>query len=220
LQTARALLFITLALLSQARPACAQAGAPQAPARPDEGVLDGSAYTNEYFGLTLTLPKGWKTQGEAAKRDFKEKGRRLIDPKDPAKQASLDRAVSNTLSLLTASQHPLGAPVHFNPMFVCAAEKIPDSAAGATDADYMAVLKKTLAYSQAPVTIDRDVYTESVGGETFSVIDITITFPDAVGRQRLYTHIRRGYALSFILIYLTDEQLRALKGVVGSVRFR
>ena len=110
--------------------------------------------------------------------------------------------------------------MHFNPAFLCAAERIPPAASGATDADYMAVLKQTFRYSQAPITVDRDVYTEQVGGLTFSVIDITTRFPDAVGHQRYYAHIRRGYALSLVLTYLTDEQLRALDGVVKSVRFR
>jgi hypothetical protein len=82
------------------------------------------------------------------------------------------------------------------------------------------VLKQTFRHSRAPITVDRDVYTEQVGGLTFSVVDITTRFPDAVGHQRYYTHIRRGYALSLVLTYLTDEQLRTLEGVVKSVRFR
>jgi hypothetical protein len=183
-------------------------------------LLDGSAYTNEFFGLTLTLPEGWKVQGEAADKLTGDKVRKLIDTKDPAAQARLERSVADTLNLLTAYQYPLGAAVHFNPAFFCAAEKIPPGADGATAADYMDVLKQTLRHSRAPVTIDRDVYTENVGGETFAVIDITTRFPNAVGHQRYYTHIKRGYALSLVLTYLTEEQLRTLTGVIESVRFR
>jgi hypothetical protein len=159
-------------------------------------------------------------QGEAVRERNREAGRKNFDAKDPAAQARLEQAVGNTLNLLTAYQYPVGAAVHFNPAFLCAAEKIPPAAAGATDADYMAVLKQTFRYSQAPITVDRDVYTEQVGGLTFSVIDITTRFPNAIGHQRYYTHIRRGYALSLVLTYLTDEQLRTLDGVVKSVRFR
>jgi hypothetical protein len=224
MKTARALLVTALVLLS--RPpahARAQAGAPPATpqtAAPVQGSLDGNAYTNDYFGLTLTLPEGWKVQGEAVRERNREAGRKLFDAKDPAAQARLEKAVGNTLNLLTAYQYPVGAAVHFNPAFLCAAEKIPASAAGATDADYMAVLKQTFRYSQAPITVDRDVYTEQVGGLTFSVVDITTRFPNAIGHQRYYAHIRRGYALSLVLTYLTDEQLRTLEGVVKSVRFR
>jgi hypothetical protein len=224
MKTARALLFSTLWLLSPPAPVRAQTAtppaAPVAAATPDQGSLDGSAYTNEYFGLTLTLPAGWKVHGEAAKKRNREAVRKLFDTKDPAAQARLERAVGGTLNLLTVYQYPVGVAVHFNPAFLCAAEKIPAAAASATDADYMDVLKKTFRYSKAPITVDRDVYTEAVGGETFSVIDITTHFPDAVGHQRYYTHIRRGYALSLVLTYLTEEQLRTLAGVVESVRFR
>ena len=224
MKTARALLVTTLVLLWPSTPARAQAGAApaatQATAAPDRGSLDGGAYTNDFFGLTLKLPEGWKVHGEAVRERNREAGRKLFDAKDPAARARLEKGVGNTLNLLTAYQYPVGAAVHFNPAFLCAAEKIPEAAAAATDADYMAVLKQTFQYSQAPITVDRDVYTEQVGGLPFSVIDITTKFPDAVGRQRYYAHIRRGYALTLVLTYLTDEQLRTLDGVVRSVRFR
>ena len=158
--------------------------------------------------------------GGPGRKGDSEAVKKLIDTKDPAKQARLEEAFDQTLHLLNATQHPVGAPVQFNPAFVCAAEKIPAAAAGATAADYLEVLKKTLGHARARVTIDRDVYTAEVGGETFSVIDVTLTHPDAVGHQRYYTHIRRGYALSLILVYLTPEQLRTLTGVVESVRLR
>jgi hypothetical protein len=224
MKTARALLVSALVLLSPPMPARAQGGPPtRTPpdaARPERGSLDGSAYTNEYFGLTLTLPEGWKVHAVAAERLTGERVRKLIDTGDPAAQARLEKGVANTLNLLTVYEHPVGAAVHFNPAFFCAAEKILPGADGATDADYMDVLKQTLRHSRAPVTVDRDVYTETVGGETFSVIDITTRFPDAIGHQRYYTHIRRGYALSLVLTYLTQEQLRTLTAVVDSVRFR
>ena len=224
MKTARALLVTALILLSPPAHARAQTGTPPtttpAAAAPDHGSLDGNAYMNDYFGLTLTLPEGWKVHGEAVRERNREAGRKLFDTRDPAAQARLEQAVGNTLNLLTAYQYPVGAAVHFNPAFLCAAEKIPPAAAEATEADYMEVLKKTFGHSQAPITIDRDVYTEQVGGETFSVIDITTKFPNAVGHQRYYTRIRRGYALSLVLTYLTDEQLRTLTGVVSSVRFR
>ena len=225
MKTARALLVTTLVLLSPSTPVHAQAGAApatthDAAAAPDRGSLDGGAYTNDFFGLTLRLPEGWKAHGEAVREKNKEAGRKLFDAGDPAARARLEKGVGNTLNLLTAYQYPLGAAVHFNPAFLCAAEKIPDAASAATDADYMAVLKQTFRYSQAPINVDRDVYTEQVGGLPFSVIDITTKFPDAVGHQRYYAHIRRGYALTLVLTYLTDEQLRTLDGVVRSVRFR
>jgi hypothetical protein len=221
MKTARALLVTTLLLLSTHAHARAQAATPHADAAaPERGSLDGNAYANDFFGLTLTLPLGWKVQGEAVRERNREAGRKLFDTGDPAAQARLEKSVGNTLNLLTAYQYPVGSAVHFNPAFLCAAERIPAAAVGATDADYMAVLKQTFRYSQAPITVDRDVYTEQVGGETFAVIDITTRFPNAIGHQRYYTHIRRGYALSLVLTYLTEEQLRTLEGVVKSVRFR
>src|SRR5689334_393416 len=34
----------------------------------DLGSIEGSTYSNSYFGMKLTIPQGWQVQGEEAKR--------------------------------------------------------------------------------------------------------------------------------------------------------
>jgi len=223
MKTARTLLFCALALASLAANARAQTPAQTPPPpRPADGTVNGSTYTNAYFGLTLTLPAGWVVQGDAAKKEITEGGKKLMGSKDPTTDAQIDKAIESTLNLLTAMQYARDAPPPggFNSGIMCLAEKVPPGSVGVRDEDYMAVLKNTFKFSQLPITLVKDGYTETVGGETFSVMDLSIDVGGAVVRQRYYAHIRRGYALSFILSYQTPEQLAALTEVVKSVRLR
>jgi hypothetical protein len=215
----RALLASALALLSLSLSARAQSAAP--PAGPDYGLVEGSTYTNQFFGLTLTLPEGWQAHGEAAKKEIRAAGQGLIGPKDPAKIAEVERNARRTFNLLTVTQYPLGASGPVNPTLLCFAERLPATAADLTDAVYMAAMKKALLQStQARVTIVRDVYAESVGGKSFSVFDATSEFRGVTIYSRYYGRVMKGYALVLGLSYPTPEPLPAQVEAVKSVRFR
>ncbi|HKG13254.1 MAG TPA: hypothetical protein VKB12_07940 [Pyrinomonadaceae bacterium] len=218
MKTARAFLFSTFVLLSLSLSARAQSGA--MPAAPDYGSVEGSTYTNQFFGLTLTFPEGWQPHGEAAKKEIRAAGQGLIGPKDPAKVAEVERNARRVFNLLTVTQYPLGASGPVNPTYLCFAERLPAAAADLADTDYVAALKKSLQATQARVTIDRDVYTESVGGKTFSVIDLTSEFRGVTMHGRYYAHVMKGYALVLAISYPTPEPLPAQAGAVKSVRFR
>jgi hypothetical protein len=223
MKTARTFLFCALALAPLAARAQTPAQTPPPPRAPSPaaGTVNGSTYTNQYFGLTLTLPAGWVVQGDAAKKEISEGGKKLMGSKDPATDAQIDKAIESTLNLLTATRYARDAPSgEYNSGLMCLAEKVPPGSIGVTDEDYIAVLKNTFKYSQLPITLVKDGYTETVGGETFSVMDLSIDVSGTVVRQKYYAHIRRGYALSFILSYQTPEQLAVLSEVVKSVRLR
>ena len=219
----RAVLASTLVLLSlspyaRAQSAPSASATPQTPAPLDYGSLNGSAYTNKSIGLTLTLPEGWHVSGEAAKNEAVEAGKRLLGPSDPAKMKRIETATQRVVNLLTASQYTLGAAVPFNPVFLCLAERLPY--AGMKEADYMAGLKKSLGSTDARVTIDRDVYKETVGGEPFSVVDVTSEFRGSVIHQRYYAHVRKDYALTFVISYATPDPTPAQAAVIQSIRLR
>ena len=103
-------------------------------------------------------------------------------------------------------------------MFICGAERVPTGVT--TDADYLLSLKNTLKYSQIPITMERDVYAEQIGGTAFSVIDFKSKYPAGIVIQKYYGHLMKGYALFFILIYQTDEQLKTQTEILKSVTLR
>ncbi|HJQ31608.1 MAG TPA: hypothetical protein VJ866_05500 [Pyrinomonadaceae bacterium] len=210
MKTTSSLLAFTFVLLSLSLAARAQ----QPAAAPDYGTLDGSVYTNRFFGLTLNIPEGWLPQGEHAKQEIREKGRELIGPDDP----EVERNARRVFNLLTVFRYPPGTSGPVNPTLLCSAERLP--AAGVTDAVYMAGLKRLIQSTRARVTVDRDVYAETLGGQTFSVIVVTSEFRGAVTHHKFYARIMKGYALTISLSYATPEPLPEQTAALKSVRFR
>lgn len=182
------------------------------------GTLTGSTYENRYFGLTLTVPAGWHAQDSSVKQQIIERGKELVTSDDPAKRAELKRAADNTLNLLTVSEYPVGGSEPFNPMILCGAERIASSVV--KDTDYMIGLKQTLRYSRMTISLARDAYSQTLGGVEFSVIDLAIDYQGVTVNQRYYAHIRKGYALFFIVVYQTNEQLKTGTEILRSVVLR
>jgi hypothetical protein len=189
-----------------------------APETPDPGSVTGSNYTNKYFGLSLTFPTGWLVQDSGYKKIINDKGKELVASTDPTKQSELDQAVDNVLNLLKTTQYPPGTPGVFNTTFLCGAEKV--SSAFKTDADYMLALKNTMQYSQVPHTMLRDVHTEQIGGDPFAVVEFQSEHSGVLVNSKYCAHIVKGYALFFILVYQTDEQLKVGSDVLESVVLR
>ena len=208
----RALALIALMFISVL--AAAQSHAPNdVPERPDPGSVTGSKYTNKYFGFTLTIPSGWNVQDADFKKALSEKGKEIVTSDDPGKKDQIEKAVDQTLNLLTVTELPPGS-AGSNALLICGAERPPGMK---TDADYMLGVKTTLKYSQVPVTFERDVYYEEVGGVMFSVLDLTVNYSGVIVRQKYYAHVVRGYALFFISIYQTPQQLSTLSQMMKSV---
>ncbi|MDQ2855853.1 MAG: hypothetical protein M3R68_05965 [Acidobacteriota bacterium] len=181
---------------------------------PDLGSVSGTTYTNNYFGLTLIVPAGWSVQDSNFKKQISDKGKELFTSDDPTKKSEINRAVDRTLNLLTVTERPPGEPGPFG-MFISAAEKPPTGVK--TDAGYMLALKNTLKYSQVPITIERDVYTEQIGGATFSVLDFKTDFSGVIVTQKYFAHIVKDYVLFFIITYTTPEQLQTETKVLKSI---
>jgi len=214
----RAVGVIALALVSLIANAQTPPSASPVADVPDFGSVSGATYTNNYFGLTLTFPAGWSVQDSNFKKQISDKGKELLTSDDPNKNSELNKAVDNTLNLLTVTERPPGSPGPLNSMLVCGAEKPP--AGVKTDAGYMLALKNTLKYAQVPVTIEKDVYSAQVGGLAFSVIDFNTNFSGVIVSQKYYAHIVKDYVLFFIITYDTPEQLKTNAEILRSVTLR
>ncbi|MCU1264287.1 MAG: hypothetical protein JWM21_605 [Acidobacteria bacterium] len=202
--------LVTLSANAQTPPAV-----PASTEVPDFGSVSGTTYANNYFGLTLTFPAGWSVQDSNFKKQISDRGKEIVTSDDPTKKNELNKAVDNTLNLLTVTERPPGSPGPLNSMFLCGAEKFPTGVK--TDAGYMLALKNTLQYSQAPITIERDVYTEQIGGVPFAAIDFKTDFSGVIVNQKYFAHIRKDYVLFFIVTYDTPDQLKTHTDILRSV---
>lgn len=179
----------------------------------DYGKVTGSAYTNNFFGLRLIIPFGWRVEGQEVKDMLQEKGRTSIQGSNAQANAQIDASISNTVNLLTVFKYAVGSSVDFNASLICGAEFLKNSSMNASQ--YMANARRMLETSDGRYSF-KPLTKESVGGEEFAVMEVEM--PMSV-KQKYYAAIKKDYALFFILTYATDEDEAVLRQAVRSVRF-
>jgi hypothetical protein len=179
----------------------------------DYGKVSGSSYANDFFGFRLTIPYGWRVEGEEVKDLLKSKGREQIQTGNPQQGERLAASLSNTINLLTVFKYAVGSSVEFNASLICGAEWLQNPSISANQ--YMAASKKVLESSNKQYYF-KPISTETVGGESFTVMEVEMT---TAIKQKYYVAIKRDYALFFIATYVTDEDEAVLRQALRSVRF-
>jgi hypothetical protein len=204
-------LFVSIALINMACRSADQSS-------PTDGTLTDDAYENAYFGFTLPLPAGWSVATPQTEEHLREAGRRALVGDDPQLQASVDSATAKTFQLLTVSEHPVGAPVPFNPIIVVMAENIAHAPGIKTGADYLFHLGGILERSSIPCEARGEVSAVDLGGRTFHRRDFEISPPSGIVQS--YVVAREGeYALGFVLTARDQTELEDLLSLVSKTDF-
>jgi hypothetical protein len=201
-------------------PAQSSQSTAQSPSQPpakfaglDYGKITGSAYTNNFFGFRMTIPFGWRVEGQEVKDMLRENGRTAIQGNSAQTNAQMDASISNTVNLLTVFKYAVGSSVDFNASLICGAEFLKSSSVSASQ--YMVNARRMLELSNGRYSF-KPLTKESVGGEEFAVMEVEM--PTSV-KQKYYAVIKKDYALFFILTYATDEDEAVLRQAVRSVKF-
>jgi hypothetical protein len=194
------------------------------PAKPaseeiDFGTLNGSVYHNNYFNLTATLPSEWNYLDLEARQRMMNAGVKLVAGQDKNLSATLKAGELQTVNLLSAFKHKLGAPVPFNPSVQCIAERVRHMPGIERGKDYQFHAKKLLQAGQMKFTFPKDTTTETLGGASFDVMYMELSLPTVTVRQKYYTTIMNGYALTFIVSFSTEEEETVLLEVLKTVSF-
>lgn len=233
-QTLLATLFIASATCAARAQSAQQKNDPPPPTRAnvrsdpqsantlDTGNLEGGAYSNDFFGFSLTLPDGWLVLDTDDNKKILNKGRQAVEENVPEKKkAALEASLARTSILLSTSKHKLGTPhPEPNAMFVCIAERVPTDLIK-TGADYLSAGQRSLtAAAGTKLEFVGPMRTEKVGGLDFAVVDLKMTAGSAVRIRRQYVRIMKGHALSLTYIYIDDADLKTLDQLLGTVKFK
>lgn len=186
----------------------------------DAGTVKDSTYTNSFFGIQLRIPEGWQVQDNEATRALLERGRTLAAGDDKNLNAILNASVQKSLTLLTVFKHPPGSPVDSNPSFMCIVERIQGLPGIKKGSDYLFHVRKGLSSAKIQPTFEKDIYDAPVGGLEFGILEAKLIIGKTTVRQKYYTTILKGYALSFISSYALDEEMVTQNAIIESIKFR
>lgn len=195
---------------------------PQKPVPVSQGRLEGGTYSNDFFGISFSIPQGWVAQDAAARQAIIDSGKKIFESgKNTARErAGVEASVQRTVFLLSVSKYELGAVrPDFNAQMSFLAERVP-TAVVKTGRDYLTQMMLVAKNSSANLELTGPVRAEKVGGVSFAVADAKLTIGVAVAAQKYYSTIIKGHALLFAFTYSDEADAKTFEGLIKSVRFK
>lgn len=186
----------------------------------DFGGITNSVYQNTYFGMSVTIPADWSIQDQTRQRELEATGSKMLYGDDPNKEAIVKASELKIVNMFAVFEYPLGSPVPFNPSVIALAENVREYPGIKTGKDYLYHAKQALMSGQMQFSFPKPEYSVQLGGNPFEVMPVQMTVGRTTVNQRYYVTIMKGYALSFIESYTSNDQETALQKILNSVAFK
>lgn len=180
------------------------------------GEMNDYTYTNDYFGITFSIPQDWTILSEDEITKLKEASGEIVPNKEAKEQ--MDLAEQKTLDLVYTHKYELDYTEGFNPNLSCVSENL--ELVGfevKTPEAYLEQAKKQMMETGLPFELD-EITQETVGSKQFGVLESTIDLGIVI-HQKVYVTIIDGYALVFTLSYSNVEGMDELLGIMDTITF-
>jgi hypothetical protein len=99
------------------------------------------------------------------------------------------------------------------------AENVQDLPGIKRGSDYHFHAKQLMQSGALDISFPKDIYTQSLGGIDFDIMEAEIHVRGIVVRQKYYATIMKGYAVSIIISFTTDEDEASLQKIVDTLKF-
>jgi hypothetical protein len=196
---------------------CAAANAQDS--TPDNGDVKDGIYSNAFFGLAYTYPKGWVVHGAATKERIMELGKERARKSEAMSDAAAEVMDKHTYQLLTVFRYALGTPdVKDNALIQVVAEDVRHAPAitdGKVYLEYTRELMRKLGLQPLQETPTPVVYS----GRKFFRQDFEQTVEGMTIQLTFLVIIERGYALAFIFTGLERKGVDATLKTMDSLSF-
>ncbi len=183
----------------------------------DMGQLDGLNYVNEFFGLSLSIPRDWLVVSSQTRTQIGEDSKKLLESSDPAKKAAISSSIDRSTPLLALTKLPAGQSNNASLLMI--AERIP-SPEIKNGADVLHAMKKVMSGTNFNVEFQGDINTEQIGGSDFAVATIKNVSPYGTFMQKIYVTVSNDYALQLFFTYSDETDLQTFDVVMRSIKFK
>lgn len=182
----------------------------------DLGKVEGSTYTNRYFGISLKAPKGW-TILDVSATSMRQNAKDLVrDEKNQNFKRGMEESVDRTTALFSAFKLPQGS--QFNAVLVCLAERVP-TAIVKTPRDYYNLMLNTFKLSEeVQVEVIEPFRTKKIGAKEFGTYTIKLSTNAGVLMQKQLITVKSAYALGIVFNYTEESDLRSFDETIDSIR--
>ena len=148
-----------------------------------------------------------------------KKGAQLVAGDDQNLKTMVKASELQTVNLFAVFEHPVGAPVAFNPSIMGMAEMVRELPGIKRGKDYLFHARQVLEAGQIQVSFPKDYYSERLGGIEFDVMELEISMRGKTIKQKYYATIQKGYALCFIVSFTNDDEAASLQRILNYITF-
>lgn len=184
----------------------------------DFGKTENGSYKNSYFNMSIQFNPDWVVQDKQQMNDLIELGNELTSGDDEYLKATIKAGQVNTAYLLSIFKYELGATVEYNPSFMVIAENTKNFSGIKDGSDYLFHAKKLLQKSQLEYYFEKEVIQKTIGKSSFHVMEAKIDYMGATITQEYMTTVRKGFSLSFVISYITEDEKNELYEIVNKIR--
>lgn len=182
------------------------------------GEIENGIYKNEYFNMSIEVPKGWAVQSKAALTQLSDRGGELIAGDDKNLRAVLKESEKQSVHLFAFFKYEQGTPVDFNPSIIAVAENVAYMPGIKSGSDYLYHVKKLLQAGRLKYSFPKEIYTKEISGISFDVMPAEIAVTDKVIYQNYYAARIKDYALGFVLSYSSEAEINELNQIVDQLK--
>lgn len=177
------------------------------------GTSGEGIYRNAFFGFSLDFPKDWTVLSRAQIEQSFQIGQDILKSQDKKNSAVIETAAQRELLILVLAEKADAAGKAAN--LVVSARKQP----GAVTAEMVVEATKSLFLQNSSIKLLKDTQKIKLGGETFLSLELQNSLHGEFIYQRIFTFIRKGYSLTFVVTYKKSESLRSMENVLQSLSF-
>ena len=184
----------------------------------DFGKTENGSYKNDYFDMEVLFNPNWIVQDKQEMNNIAERGSDLITSDNENLKSILKASQVNTAYLLAVFKHEVGAAVEFNPSFMIVAENTKNFPGIKNGKDYLFHTKQLLKQTQIPYSFEKEVFEKKIGDSLFHVMEARLDYMGKIVIQEYISTVNKGFSLSFIISYSTEEEKKELYEVINNIK--
>lgn len=183
----------------------------------DYGSIENGVYSNDYFQMRVPFDDSWHIKSQDEMQEIAEAGKELIE--NESYKRALEVSEINNAYLFTLSQHGPDDLFNYNPSLSIVAENtkmFPHVKRGRT---YLEEVQKVLNQTAINYKFEMIDEAHNIGSQNFDIMNVDLNYAGIDIKQQYYTTISKGFSLSIILSYVTEEHKAKLESMLETIVF-
>ncbi len=187
----------------------------------DYGKVENGIYKNNFFGFELPIPAEWAVQDTEQMKKISEEGQQIISEHNKELGEKIKASdVSSAMLLSVFRYKDDSVVVRFNPSFGIAVENLGTHSAIKTPEAYLQQAKSLMLKSGITYKFPTDFVSLKLGNKDFTAMELTAVYKgDVEVGQMYYCTLDKGFAISIVISFGTDEQREQLRHIISNIRF-